>query len=182
MCSFLFSTVIHSWISNQICPTRFISKLQGAVDEFGNSPIPFSMNEVKLVVSKTGCTEQSAVNALKRSDGQVMDALLMISSAQRERIEQQNSLQSLSSNDDDEFFSQLSKAAASFSESDSANLTRPLGLDGTLERRDERKRKKAEEQRFDAFKSEPDTPWLPNGMLKKGFSGGDVDDEPWFVG
>jgi len=163
------------------------------------------MGEVKTVVEKTLCTEQEAVDALKENDGQVMDAIMLITDAQRNRMEEANSLLSPGENNNnnndnnnnnnnpsdsqgkndgtggsDSLFAELARAAAGFSEGDDANRDRPLGLDGRLEQREKRSRRRAEGKRMSRWKLEgTDAKWIPGSEKKKNI---DEDDEPWFTG
>mmetsp|Transcript_7965 Transcript_7965/g.15874 ORF Transcript_7965/g.15874 Transcript_7965/m.15874 type:complete len:194 (+) Transcript_7965:132-713(+) len=144
-------------------PARFAAS-KG--DPFGKRPPDRSA--VELVMKKTLVPMRDAVRALVESDGQIMDAVMLLNEEQRERLDERSALpEGEGVNWDEEL-----KTLSSINEEEL-----PLGADGADEQITKRKEREKMQQRMDKWKLEgEDADWMP------GFSASKNPDEPWFTG
>jgi len=119
-------------------------------------------------MKKTLVPMRDAVRALVESDGQIMDAVMLLNEEQRERLDERSALpEGEGVNWDEEL-----KTLSSINEEEL-----PLGADGADEQITKRKEREKMQQRMDKWKLEgEDADWMP------GFSASKNPDEPWFTG
>eukprot|EP00587_Corethron_hystrix_P013053 CAMPEP_0113328610 /NCGR_PEP_ID=MMETSP0010_2-20120614/20159_1 /TAXON_ID=216773 ORGANISM="Corethron hystrix, Strain 308" /NCGR_SAMPLE_ID=MMETSP0010_2 /ASSEMBLY_ACC=CAM_ASM_000155 /LENGTH=164 /DNA_ID=CAMNT_0000190045 /DNA_START=268 /DNA_END=759 /DNA_ORIENTATION=- /assembly_acc=CAM_ASM_000155 len=151
------------------------------VDNVDRSPIrPDELEEnVKLLVTKTGCTIEEAKMALRREANNIMYSCMLISELQKAQLESENSL-TRASNTSVDWGSELANLSARINsdglKDGSNNLEQnsfPLGADGVSDLMDRR----ADERRWGDMKRQilgkKDGKWLPKENPNP------VDDEPW---